>query len=689
MFVNIDNPMLRGVFYKKLVKGIKDCEKFKHANKKDNYCDLCITIDIETTDLGNIVFPYVYSIGFQKVCFATRYKHIFCDVIETINDYLSNYDVKMVCFIHNLSYELSFFNGYFDKIKVFATDNNKPLYCDIGNIKVIDTYRLTNMSLDKLSKNYNLGHRKKVGNLNYEIKRFITTKLTGTEKEYIANDVIILCEYWEIFKTFALTQKKVLRTFYTSTSVVRQIIDYNVKNRLQNLRDIKYLNDDYNPEVTRLISSCYVGAFVKSNNTLTRKIIKNVDMYDETSAYIGVLLAYKYSLFRYKKCDVGITDILKNIDNTSYLFTFEVTNVRNKTGLSTISRHKCINIINEVVDNGRIKTCDYMKIDMCEVDLYLFKMFYDFDEYNITNLYYSPKGYLPDYIEKTIRQLYGEKQELKYDPERDDALYQLSKSRVNSVYGCAAEKNKEFNYIYDNETGNYNKVKNNKGRRTHLALQWSILITAYARKNLLETCYKLENIVIDGKPVGKNTVIYCDTDSIKVKIKSKKHKEKIDEIINNYNSEYLEKIKAACKYYDVDWTLYKDIGAWDYEGQAKDFMTCGSKRYIYKDEKNKYHITLSGINKNLFKKYCDIKHVDYYDAMRDEAFNVPVEYTNKLRHEVINYDDFIEVVDGNPVKGFTKLIPVDFTLKTDGDYRKLIEMLGDENEYDCEEYERY
>ena len=687
MFVNVDNPMLRGIFYKLLVRGIKNCEKFKHANKKDTYCDLCITIDIETTDLGEVVFPYVYSVGFKNVCYATRHKFVFCDIIEKINDFLKNYDVKLVCFIHNLSYELSFFNGYFDDIKVFATDNNKPLYCDIGNIKVIDTYRLTNMSLDKLSKNYHLGHRKKVGNLDYDVKRFLGTKLTGTEKEYIANDVIILCEYWEIFKTFALTQKKVLRTFYTSTSVVRQIIDNNVNNRLQNLRDIRYLNEDYNPEVTQLISSCYTGAFVKSNNTLTRKVIKNVEMYDETSAYIGVLLAYKYPLFRYKKCDAGIEDILNNMNETSYLFTFEATNVRAKTGFSTISRHKCINIINDVVDNGRIKSCDYIKIDMCEVDLYLFKMFYDFDDYNITNCYYSPKDYLPYYIEKTVRQLYGEKQVLKYDPERDDAMYQLSKSRVNSVYGCCAEKNKDFNYVYDKETGEYEKVKNGKQRRTHLALQWSIYITAYARKNLLETCYKLENIVINGKNVGKNTVIYCDTDSIKVKVKSKKHKEMIDKIIKEYNTEYLDLIKAACKYYETGWELYKDIGAWDYEGHAHDFMSTGSKRYIYKDDKGKIHITLSGINKNMFKKFCDISHVNYYEAMLNDAFNVPVEYTNKLRHEVINFDDFIDIEGGNPVKGFTKLMPVDFTLKTDYDYKQLIDMLGDESEN--EEYERY
>ena len=209
----------------------------------------------------------------------------------------------------------------------------------------------------------------------------------------------------------------------------------------------------------------------------------------------------------------------------------------------------------------------------------------------------------------------------------------------------------------------------------------------FARKNLLETCYKLENIVINGKNVGKNTVIYCDTDSIKVKVKSKKHKEMIDNIIKEYNSNYLELIKAACKYYESEWELYKDIGAWDYEGHAYDFMSTGSKRYIYKDEKGKIHITLSGINKHMFKKYCDTRHVDYYEAMLDDAFNVPVDFTNKLRHEVINFDDFINIEGGNPVKGFTKLIPVDFTLKTDNDYKNLIYMLGDE--VDNEEYERY
>ena len=90
---------------------------------------------------------------------------------------------------------------------------------------------------------------------------------------------------------------------------------------------------------------------------------------------------------------------------------------------------------------------------------------------------------------------------------------------------------------------------------------------------------------------------------------------------------------------------------------------------------------------------CLTKIDEYTDIMFDKMMQAyklrSAQSKDKPKIEVINYDDFIEVVDGNPVKGFTKLIPVDFTLKTDGDYRKLIEMLGDENEYDCEEYERY
>lgn len=670
MFVNVDNVQLYNIMLKKIRYYYNTKHLFTLANKKGKVIDLPISIDIETTTTGDFCFPYIYMFGIDGICYATRYKNTFLEIMRFLCDISLEYDVTQIIFIHNLNYELTFFSGYFsdfDKFSVFATEKNKALCVRLGNIQILDTLRLCNMSLEKMAINYNLPHKKMKGNLDYSIYRDCTSYLSYVEKEYCSNDVIILNEYWSVYKKFALTKKQLFRIIMTSTGITRLEIQKHVKNRKKTQQLIWKANDySKEPEIEKLIKDSYVGAFVKSNRNLTKKILYDIDMYDETSAYIGVLFEYKYPMYKYKKVDVkDIKEITSNINDNSYIFKIRFYNVKVKLGFSTLSNHKLSYSINTMLDNGRVFSSSCIELTITETDYIDICNFYTFSKYEILECIYSKKEYLPKYLLDTAIELFKEKQELKHDKKRDEQMYLLKKGILNALYGCCVEKEHLLEYVYDIETGCYTVEKNDKKKtKGYLLRSWGTYITAYARHNLLYTINCIEKY-------KKDSVIYTDTDSIKVL----ECDDIIRQMIHDINTELHNMIKQTCLDLDYNVDDLEDIGLWDYEGKADKFITNGSKKYAY-SKNGKVNVAISGINKTNFIKYCTIKSLDIFDVFQMEKFIVPSKYTNKLACNYVILDDFYTVANNtNEIHGYVYLKPVDFTFKIDDVYDKLLKIL--------------
>lgn len=674
MFVNIDKDKLYDCFKRKIKNIYNSAIIFKGTDKKHNYMDIAISVDIETTDTDTLVFPYIYMIGINCICYATRYKQRFIEVLQYIEALSTDKEAVSIIMIHNLNYEWSFFNGYFndvfDKIEVFATDNNKALSVTLNHLKIIDTYRLTNMSLYKLGKNYNLHHGKLKGGLDYTIYRDTETPLTSVEQEYCANDVILLNEYWQVYKKYALTKKNLFRCILTSTSITRYTIQGNVKNRLETLKLIHKINDTDDDVLKRLLLDTYTGAFVKSNLHQTRKILTNIDMYDYTSAYIGVMF-YKYPMEAFKVCDVSsIHDIINDTDY-SYLIDIELSEVKAKFGFSTISKHKTYKTSGAIIDNGRILQADYIHLAITNIDLKCLLMFYDIEKYRIQKVYKAKNNYLPKYLLKTIVDLYEEKRLLKADPEHDEQMLLLTKSKLNATYGCMVEKEHVIKYKYDKNTGEYFKEPHKGLQKTYLLRQWGNYVTSYNRYNLLTTIAKCEKY-------KKDCILYTDTDSIKIL----EPDEGIKDIINEENQRMDTLIKQCCDDTGIEYNKIAGIGLWDYEGHINGrFITCGSKKYLYEKD-GKLHITISGINKNQFKYYCDINHLDPFEVVLKDKLVIPKTITNKCACDYVKLSDFTTIYDNqNEVKGFVKLKPVDFTFQIDTDYESLLDFFNSTSTY--------
>lgn len=682
---------------------LNNCKKYFNQKSDSYVLSTAFSIDIETTTIReeekDIAFPYIYMLGIDCFCYYTRYKDNFVEAIDFINNAIDEYSKKqskkyrILCLIHNLNYEWTFFNGYFshygENLKVFATDNNNALTIYMKNIQFLDSLRLTNMTLEKVAKNYKLKHKKMVGDLDYNVYRDSETKLTDKELTYAFNDVIILNEYFsEEYLKRCLNAKNCIKIELTATGFVRTQIDRTLYRLNPNGRklisdNVKELNDtSYNPKIGQMLYTAYTGAIVKSNAALTGKEYTNVGMFDETSAYPGVMLQYKYPMRRFKECNDDLLTILKNMYDYGYLVKCNILIRKPKFGFSIISASKCI-IHSEVpytYDNGRIYK-GLIQIDCTEIDLYNILNYYDC-EIEILEAYRSRKEYLPKYLLETVKYFYKTKSELKADPNKDESFYLYIKGLLNALYGACVEKPHDIQYTYNPLTGEYMESKNDKIRKGYLALQWGLWITAYGRLRLLEL---IKDLSIYGKKTfNEEIVIYCDTDSCKVR----NFNADMLKIIESHNLLITNNIKKCCEFYNFDYNDFKDLGTWDDEGIATRFITRGSKKYLFtaKNKKGEYETTLkiSGISQKAFKGYVEDMNYDLYEVFADKTkeFIIPSDYTNKYACKYISEKDFIQYnCNCNPTKGYVILSPVDFTFNkqtTEAQaYRELINSVSE------------
>jgi hypothetical protein len=631
------------------------------------FINCAFSIDIETTstvDNGNeIAFPYCYQVGINNIAYITRDYKVFYNFIKELNNWLQNNDTYIHCCIHNLPYEFTFFCGFLNFTDVFAKENGHPLTCYCGNIRFIDTYQISGLSLEKLSKNYTT--TKKIKDLDYKKYRTPHTPMTDEELRYCVDDVIILNEYWNTQEIQRYINKKgVSKIPLTATAKVRMLLKSNVpkeqRKKIQETLEFIYPNE----KTMQLLDDAFMGGIVKSNARYTNVVLHNLGCVDLTSSYPASLFYRLYPMSQFVKCNVKMIDDLNN--KYCYLLRVKITNLKSTQPIRTLSLSKVKNCVNSRIDNGRLISADSLELTFTDIDFkYLFK-FYEFD-YEIIYSECAILGRLPKYFIYTLIELYKTKNELKpiYENNPDlKAEYLHTKGLLNALYGCCVTGDKLYNYVYNN--GKWDIELNDKyhtfNRDSFLVRQWGVFCSAYSRATLL-----------DGILLCGSDIVYSDTDSCKFL-----HPEKNKPKFLQQNIEIDKRVKTACAYYNIPFDVMRGIGRWDIEKDVETFKTLGCKRYYHDGD-----VTISGINNKAFCDYAKIINKTPLEIFTDNIA-IPPEYTRKStsKYYLNNDKSYIYKYIYNgierqlPIINYIYMCDAPWRMSLSHDYKKLLLFLN-------------
>ena len=174
--------------------------------KKSQICKDYICLDTETShnhaenkaDLKSWVYQWCFS--YQKTLVYGRTPS---DLIKALTKILEVNNCsehnKIMCFVHNLPYDFQYIKQYlikaFGKPQILAYAPHKVFNIEFNNGLIIRcSYKLSNKSLDKWSKDLDTKHKKLVGTVDYDTIRYQDSKLTKNDWKYMFYDVIVLDE---------------------------------------------------------------------------------------------------------------------------------------------------------------------------------------------------------------------------------------------------------------------------------------------------------------------------------------------------------------------------------------------------------------------------------------------------------------------------------------------------------------
>lgn len=476
----------------------------------------------------------------------------------------------------NLGYEFAFMNQHLERAghhitRTFSRTTHNPITAqtDTG-LMFVDALKLTNSSLEKISKLYNLP-TKKTHDLDYSKPRNTKTKLTDEELYYCSADVRILGDFhrW-LYENYTL---HALETPLTSTGIVRHDVKalfYEMQGgakqwKKKTDRERKATNfakyklpellvenyDDYYDLVTMGFS----GGFTQGSSLEAGNILKDVNGGDFTSSYPYCDVFEKFPMSKWTEAEVHTLEEIKDMMNKGRAVMMKITmkNVTLKDGKPfgawsasktyEYKENKGINgfIKNEsaIIDNGKVIYADHMTVHITELDLQTLLAFYDFELETVHFCKWAKMDYLPDYVRAAVFMYYQKKAVLKKQGLDETTEYKLAKACVNSIYGLMCQKTELGDIVFSPNSNAWATIMpddedidrkyresvfgkeydGKKPPKTILSPYWAVYTTARARRRLFEL---IEEIGDD--------VLYCDTDSIYFK-----NPDKYDSMMADYN----------------------------------------------------------------------------------------------------------------------------------------------------------
>ena len=227
----------------------------RNRNRK-LYYNYCCSFDIETSTINSGFYgyhhpdgrplgvPYLFQFNIYGRVIMCRYIDEAARIFEWLGRYFIGHaeNRALVIFDHNLGYEYGFFKDYWKLIHrdCFALDVHHPVTLKLTNGLIIrDSYKMTNMSLETLTKDWSRKWVKKPEIMDYKKIRMPWNELDKNTLVYSALDVLSLSdgitEYLKAHNDGPWTKSP------TSTSFIRadykKTIGIGVKNRNKEQKD--------------------------------------------------------------------------------------------------------------------------------------------------------------------------------------------------------------------------------------------------------------------------------------------------------------------------------------------------------------------------------------------------------------------------------------------------------------------
>lgn len=643
---------------------ITDKRGNRAGRKKENYINVVCSFDIETSllrineDEYAIMYIWMFDIDARYQIIGRTWEE-YKRLTSAINEFCGD-RIKLVVYVHNLSYEFSFLQGIykFKKEDVFAVKSHKVLKATAGTIEYRCNYLRTNMSLAKWLDKLPVEHKKKVGYLDYSVVRYPWTPLTENEMEYCLNDVIGMTEGIKV--DMENNNDTLISIPLTSTGYLRRLVKASMRNyphyRLQGT--IPPL------EVYRFLRRAFEGGDTHANRHFAGRIIDNVENDDRSSSYPAVQCNEQFPIGRWRKAKYHTTETLENLSKSGYAYVFDIT-ISNIVMSDyyfpdpIISVSKCWEKEDVVVDNGRVLKASKISLTVTDIKYWDICSIYEWDNIEIGDIYYSKYGDLPCEYTGIIKEQYKTKTALK-GVEGQEYYYHKSKNITNSAFGLSAQDPGKITYEFiegdflPSEEGSDEKYLHAQ-KGMFLSYAWGVWTTAWARHHLLEGI----NVVYNQN----GYVYYWDTDSVK-------HSPGID--FSDYNNKRVMECLQSGSYATDSRGEIHYMGVYEREQDYKRFKTLGAKKYAYEDTKGDLHITIAGVVKSEGAK--ELEEHGGLEAFKDgfcfvKAGGTKVKYHSNIDFEYDTGEGLVRITDNAAVT------PTTYRVGITADYHHLLDLL--------------
>lgn len=652
------------------------------------YCNEVIYLDCETSNnhAANLDQLKTWIVSIQ-VRFNGEY-YLFrkpTELMEWLNFLIKEYELnperRIICIIHNASYDLSYLVPWLQEY--LPKELRSGIY--EGLSKIINysqycfdfycSYMLTGKSLAKWSKELNVEHQKQVGLYNYEEILFQDSELSDDQKQYDLYDVLSLEECYkkqlEIYGDTTATVP-ITKTGYTRR-IYRRGAQTDKYYRKKYFRDTALTVEQY-----KMALWGFAGGYVHNNRWMKSRVITwryNIGHNDfrshyPTQAVDGVLPTgkaetyydYRYKIYQsFPHSPVDIVEMWPDYFSLVYVRIYGAELRDKQITMPFLQASKLFNLtklgdklgkFRSIDDNGRV-----MKIisGACETVVDNLTLSILMKQYHLKLLVLKivrwKCGPLPDCLAQTIHKLFKAKSDLKiiyqemtdkfgiHSSEAIEALFNLNsaKADLNASYGMFATKpaREEYDLDYSRDP----PLVTIKGCRTDEEIQ-----------ERLDKFYKSPNsflsyiigVAICSKAryelwqymevIGYENVLYADTDSlfylktpeIEKRIKAlNKEKHKTAPYIINSEGERV--------YYNV----------FEEEPEIIAFKGLHSKCYGYVTTKNELVLVIAGIPAFTLVGMKDGKPV--YLTREEELAGITPE--EKLNNPDIKIKNPVEVLD--------------------------------------------